>query len=105
LPQIPAKIAVHWLVLLIYLKQIDTNLGFVLQFLEIGIVSTIEANHKPVQTARKGQEVLIKILPLSGQAPKMLGRHFEIRDLLVSKVRFLVFQRCVWIIVTIACCR
>ena len=55
--------------------------------MEIGIVSTIEMNHKPVDSARKGQEVCIKILPIPGQAPRMLGRHFEAKDMLVSKVR------------------
>ena len=47
----------------------------------------IEFNHKPVEIARQGQEVCIKILPLPGEAPKMFGRHFDADDLLVSKVR------------------
>ena len=54
--------------------------------MDIGRVAGIEFNHKPVEMARQGQEVCIKILPLPGEAPKMFGRHFEADDLLVSKV-------------------
>lgn len=55
-------------------------------FLDIGTVSTIEVNHKTIETARKGQEVCIKIEPLGGEAPKMYGRHFDHADMLVSKI-------------------
>lgn len=54
--------------------------------LEIGTVTTIEINHKAVETARKGQEVCIKIEPLGGEAPKMFGRHFDHTDIVVSKI-------------------
>lgn len=57
-----------------------------LQFVEIGIVTTLEVNKKEIEFARKGQEVCVKITPIPGQAPKMLGRHFEEKDQLVSKV-------------------
>lgn len=43
-------------------------------------------NHKNIDTARKGQEVCIKIEPIPGDTPKMFGRHFEETDMLVSKV-------------------
>lgn len=56
------------------------------EFLEIGIVTTIEVNHKQIETARKGQEVCIKIEPTGGDAPKLYGRHFDHTDLLVSKI-------------------
>lgn len=56
------------------------------QFVEIGRVVSIENNHKPVEVAKKGQEVCIKVEPIPGEAPKMLGRHFDENDLLVSKV-------------------
>ncbi|CAL1295842.1 unnamed protein product [Larinioides sclopetarius] len=56
------------------------------EFLDVGIVTTIEVNHKPVEFARKGQEVCIKIEPLGGESPKMYGRHFDHTDLLVSKI-------------------
>lgn len=59
---------------------------FFLQFLEIGVVTSIECNHKQVESARKGQEVCIKIEPIPGESPKMYGRHFEEQDMLVSKV-------------------
>jgi len=50
------------------------------------MVTSIEYNHKSVESARKGQEVCIKIEPVPGEAPKMFGRHFEAKDFLVSKV-------------------
>lgn len=56
------------------------------QFVELGMVTSIEYNHKSVESARKGQEVCIKIEPIPGEAPKMFGRHFEAKDFLVSKV-------------------
>jgi len=58
----------------------------VVQFLEVGRVSSMQVNHKPVEKAVKGQDVCIKIDPVPGEAPKMYGRHFEHTDLLVSKV-------------------
>jgi len=60
--------------------------GCVVQFLEVGRVSSIQVNHKPVEKALKGQDVCIKIDPVPGEAPKMYGRHFEHTDLLFSKV-------------------
>ena len=56
------------------------------QFVEIGRITSVEFNHKPVDIARKGQEVCIKIEPLPGDAPKMFGRHFDEKDILMSKV-------------------
>lgn len=55
-------------------------------FLDIGIVTSIESNHKEVETARKGEEVCIKIDPIPGESPKMFGRHFDETDILVSKI-------------------
>ncbi|XP_078258736.1 eukaryotic translation initiation factor 5B [Rhinoraja longicauda] len=55
-------------------------------FVDIGIVTSIEVNHKQVDVARKGQEVCIKIEPIPGESPKMFGRHFEATDFLVSKI-------------------
>lgn len=57
------------------------------QFVCIGIVTNIEVNHKAIETARKGQEVCIKISPTPGDSPKLYGRHFDHTDLLVSKVK------------------
>lgn len=61
-----------------------------LQFVDVGIVTSIELNHKQIEFARKGQEVCIKIEPIPGEAPKMFGRHFDETDMLISKVS--VFQ-------------
>ena len=52
----------------------------------LGIVASIESNHKNVPTARKGLEVCIKIDSVPGEAPKMFGRHFDENDMLLSKV-------------------
>ncbi|KAI0990671.1 hypothetical protein GJ496_005415 [Pomphorhynchus laevis] len=52
----------------------------------IGRVSSIEFNHKSLEIAKVGQEVCIKIEPWPGESPKMIGRHFEITDPLISKI-------------------
>ena len=61
-----------------------------MQFLDVGVVTGIEANHKPLTEARKGMEVCVKIESPPGEAPKMYGRHFDHTDLLMSKVRIQV---------------
>ncbi|XP_043249774.1 eukaryotic translation initiation factor 5B [Colletes gigas] len=55
-------------------------------FVELGLVTSIEYNHKSVESARKGQEVCVKIEPIPGEAPKMFGRHFDEKDFVVSKI-------------------
>lgn len=55
--------------------------------MDIGVITSIELNHKAIDCAKKGQEVCIKIEPIPGEAPKMYGRHFEATDIIVSKVR------------------
>ncbi|KAA3679371.1 translation initiation factor 5B [Paragonimus westermani] len=54
--------------------------------IHLGRVYSIESNHKPVEEARTGQEVCIRIDPLDGETPKLYGRHFDHNDLLVSKI-------------------
>lgn len=49
-------------------------------------MTSIESNHKNIDSARKGQEICVKIDPIPGESPKMYGRHFEADDMLVSKV-------------------
>ncbi|XP_049295925.1 eukaryotic translation initiation factor 5B [Anopheles funestus] len=56
------------------------------EFTDLGVVTSIEANHKQLESARKGQEVCIKIEPIPGETPKMFGRHFDDTDMLVSKI-------------------
>jgi len=53
----------------------------------LGRIVSIEMNHKPMEVARKGAEVCIKIEPVGGEAPRMFGRHFDETDLLMSKVK------------------
>ncbi|XP_040887878.1 eukaryotic translation initiation factor 5B [Toxotes jaculatrix] len=55
-------------------------------FVDIGVVTSIEINHKSVDSAKKGQEICIKIEPIPGESPKMYGRHFEATDIIVSKI-------------------
>ncbi|XP_051166565.1 eukaryotic translation initiation factor 5B [Leptopilina boulardi] len=56
------------------------------EFVDLGVVTSVEINHKPVEFARKGQEVCIKIEPVPGEAPKMFGRHFDEKDMIISKI-------------------
>lgn len=55
-------------------------------FLTVGYITSMEFNHKPVEIARVGQEVCVKIETPPGEPPKMVGRHFEETDILVSKI-------------------
>lgn len=71
-------------------NNIYLSFNLLFQFVDLGMVTSIEYNHKSVESARKGQEVCIKIEPVPGEAPKMFGRHFEAKDFLVSKVSVLI---------------
>ncbi|CAH9115017.1 unnamed protein product [Cuscuta epithymum] len=56
-------------------------------FIEIGRIASIENNHKPVDSAKKGQMVAIKIIGSnSEEQQKMFGRHFDMEDELISKI-------------------
>ncbi|KAL9666751.1 hypothetical protein QQ045_001090 [Rhodiola kirilowii] len=57
------------------------------EFIDIGRISSIENNHKPVDIAKKGQKVAIKIVGSNPEEQqKMFGRHFEMEDELVSHI-------------------
>ncbi|XP_045202739.2 eukaryotic translation initiation factor 5B-like [Mercenaria mercenaria] len=56
------------------------------EFVFLGIVNSIEVNHKPVDIARKGQEVCIKIENVPSETPKLYGRHFDHTDILTSRI-------------------
>ncbi|KAK9715519.1 hypothetical protein RND81_06G170500 [Saponaria officinalis] len=57
------------------------------EFIDIGRIASIENNHKPVDIAKKGQKVAIKILGTNPEEQqKMFGRHFDIEDELVSHI-------------------
>lgn len=57
------------------------------EFIDIGRISSIENNHKPVDYAKKGQKVAIKITGSNAEEQqKMFGRHFEMEDELVSRI-------------------
>ncbi|RVW94453.1 Eukaryotic translation initiation factor 5B [Vitis vinifera] len=56
-------------------------------FIDIGRIASIENNHKPVDIAKKGQRVAIKITSTNPEEQqKMFGRHFEMEDELVSHI-------------------
>lgn len=82
----PATIAAYVIIKCEFQNILNLVL-FLFQFVDLGVVTSIESNHKAVESARKGQEVCIKIEPIPGEAPKMFGRHFDEKDFLVSKVR------------------
>lgn len=65
-----------------------------LQFIDIGVVTSLEVNHKSVEVCRKGVEVCLKIEHAGGEAPRLYGRHFDDSDLLISKVNSII-----WIII------
>lgn len=52
----------------------------------IGSVSSIEQSSKSVEFAKAGDEVCIKIDNTTGDAPKLIGRHFEVTDHLVTRI-------------------
>jgi translation initiation factor 5B len=52
----------------------------------LGKIVGIEANHKPVEIAKKGQQVAIRIESPLNEPPKMFGRHFVESDEIISKV-------------------
>ncbi|KAK6617951.1 hypothetical protein RUM44_002393 [Polyplax serrata] len=63
-------------------------------FINLGVVTSVEVNHKPIESARKGMEVCIKIENVPGETPKLYGRHFDHTDLLTSKEEEVSFMLC-----------
>eukprot|EP01018_Ginkgo_biloba_P018760 Gb_28583 [translate_table: standard] len=57
------------------------------EYVDIGKIASIEVNHKAVDSAKKGQKVAMKIIGNNPEeAQKMVGRHFDIEDELVSHI-------------------
>lgn len=56
------------------------------EFCDIGVVTSLEFDNEPVELAKAGQEVCIKI-DAAGGDKKYFGRHFDETDELVSRVR------------------
>ncbi|KAJ4909196.1 eukaryotic translation initiation factor 2 (eIF-2) family protein [Raphanus sativus] len=56
------------------------------EFVDIGRIASIENNHKPVDYAKKGTQVAIKIIASNPEEQKMFGRHFDMEDELVSHI-------------------
>ncbi|CAA0338552.1 Translation initiation factor IF- 2 domain 3 [Arabidopsis thaliana x Arabidopsis arenosa] len=56
------------------------------EFIDIGRIASIENNHKPVDYAKKGNKVAIKIVGSNAEEQKMFGRHFDMEDELVSHI-------------------
>jgi len=55
-------------------------------FLEIGRIGSIERDHKDVKTARRGDNVCIKIEQSTAQNHITYGRHFDFNNKLYSKI-------------------
>ncbi|KAL5843771.1 hypothetical protein ACOSQ4_009729 [Xanthoceras sorbifolium] len=56
-------------------------------FIDIGRIASIENNRKPVEIAKKGQEVSVKIVGSNPEEQqKIFGRHFDLKDKLVSHI-------------------
>jgi len=54
---------------------------------DLGRIASMELNHKPVESARAGQSVALKIEPTNAeQGSRMYGRHFDLSDELVSRI-------------------
>jgi len=56
------------------------------EFIFLGVLTGIQHNNKDVDTAKKGDEVCVKIESPGGDAPKMFGRHFDETDMLMSRI-------------------
>ncbi|XVE96605.1 hypothetical protein REPUB_Repub02eG0237400 [Reevesia pubescens] len=58
-----------------------------MEFIDIDRIASIENKLKPVDVAKKGQKVAIKIVGSNPEGQqKMYGRHFELEDELVSHI-------------------
>lgn len=64
----------------------DTPIYVLEREIIIGRVTSIQSNHVEKEVAVAGDEVCIKIENTSSDAPKMIGRHFEITDTLISHI-------------------
>jgi translation initiation factor 5B len=64
----------------------DTPIYVVEKEIIIGRVTSIQSNHVEKEMASAGEEVCIKIENTSSDAPKMIGRHFETTDTLISHI-------------------
>lgn len=64
----------------------DTPLYVLGKDLIIGKVTSIQSNHVEKEMANVGEEVCIKIENTTADAPKMIGRHFEETDTLISHI-------------------
>lgn len=60
--------------------------GDPMKLVDIGAVARLEFNNREVPEARKGESVCVSIANVSGDAPRMLGRHFQDKDELVSRI-------------------
>ncbi|KAJ8554539.1 hypothetical protein K7X08_025217 [Anisodus acutangulus] len=66
--------------------KVGTPICIEQSLVDIGRIASIKNNDKPVDSAKKGQKVSIKIVRSNTEEQqKMFGRHFEIEVVLVSK--------------------
>lgn len=69
------------------LLRVGTKLctGTAPDWCDLGVVTSMEFDHKPLELAHPGQEVCIKIDPMGGDK-KLLGRHFQVTDKIISRI-------------------
>lgn len=56
------------------------------EVVDLGSVVSILDNKRPVEVAKRGARVAIKIEGGKGQTPRVLGRHFAVDDMIYSRV-------------------
>ncbi|KAM3304814.1 hypothetical protein P3S67_011680 [Capsicum chacoense] len=69
------------------IAKVGTPICVQQSLVDIGQIASIQNNFKPVDSAKKGQKVSIKIIGSnSEEQQKTFGRHFQMEDELVSKI-------------------
>ena len=63
-------------------------------FIDVGVVTSLQSNNQELEMARRGEEVCVKIASVPGEAPKTFGRHFDETDFLVSKINRASIDAC-----------
>ena len=63
-------------------------------FIDVGVVTSLQSNKQELEMARRGEEVCVKIASVPGEAPKTFGRHFDETDFLVSKINRASIDAC-----------
>ncbi len=64
---------------------------------DLGKIASLELNHKPVDTAKKGQSVAMKIeAQTTTEATRLYGRHFDFKVHATPPSTVLTCWACLW---------